>query len=76
MPSSAKLGVAENDELRSIAVPLALAFEPDMVGKSVTASLAESSPSRASLTATSCASCGLLTTASLGPLSTSAEDAV
>ena len=73
MPSSAKLGVAENDEERSIAVPLALAFEPGMVGKSVTASLADFSSSRASLTTTSC---GMLTAASLGPLSIGAEDAV
>jgi hypothetical protein len=76
MPSSAKLGVADNDEERSIAVLLASAFEPDMVGKSVTASLADSSPSRASLTAASCASCGMLTAASLGPLPIGAEDAV
>ena len=51
----------------------ALAFEPDMVGKSVTASLADSSPSRASLMTTRC---GLPTAASLGPLSIGAEDAV
>ncbi len=73
MPSSAKLGAAENDEERSIAVLLASASEPGMVGKSVTASLADSSPSRASLTTTSC---GLLTAASLGPLPIGAEDAV
>ncbi len=76
MPSSVWLGVAENDEERSIAVLLAVAFEPDMAGKSLTASLAESSPSRARLTTTSCASCGLRPAASLGPLPTSAEDAV
>ena len=51
----------------------ALTSKPDMAGKSVTASLADSSPSRASLMTTSC---GMLTAASLGPLSKGAEDAV
>ncbi len=59
--------------MRSTAVRLALAFEPDMVGKSVTASLADSSLSRASLMTTSC---GMLTAASLGPLPIGAENVV
>ncbi len=62
--------------MRSITVLFALTSKPDMAGKSVTASLADSSPSRASLMTTSCAGCGMLTAASRGPLPTSAENVV